>query len=293
MQYDMEDLLDQANEVQESMSRSYGVPDELDEIDLDAGASPSPPPSLPLTRSPALRPPRAAHATPPSPPCSAISYMVHTSEGAQALLTSPRYFPSRLEVPDQGRKLVRAVARRLLRTFAHCHLCVILSVSRFRRALWAGRRHRRAAPSPLRTALEPVPLTDARLSSSCPSPSLLHSHHPHLFVRLSSPSPLLPYSHHPTLFVHLETSTSLVRRFAALNARFALVDEDPGALLELELGGEGMGGLGLGLERGFEGGEGGEEGEGEGEGYEEEEDGSEEDEEDDDGGIRAVGDASL
>ncbi|BGP43409.1 Vacuolar protein-sorting-associated protein 60 [Rhodotorula kratochvilovae] len=36
MQYDMEDLLDQANEVQESMSRSYGVPDELDEIDLDA-----------------------------------------------------------------------------------------------------------------------------------------------------------------------------------------------------------------------------------------------------------------
>ncbi|GAA5854203.1 hypothetical protein JCM9279_006178 [Rhodotorula babjevae] len=36
MQYDMEDLIDQANEVQESMSRSYGVPDELDEIDLDA-----------------------------------------------------------------------------------------------------------------------------------------------------------------------------------------------------------------------------------------------------------------
>lgn len=39
MQYDMEDLIEQANEVQESMSRSYGVPDELDEADLDAGAS--------------------------------------------------------------------------------------------------------------------------------------------------------------------------------------------------------------------------------------------------------------
>jgi len=57
MQYDMEDLLDQANEVQESMSRSYGVPDELDEIDLDAGASPSLPSSLPpssLSRSSSL-----------------------------------------------------------------------------------------------------------------------------------------------------------------------------------------------------------------------------------------------
>lgn len=39
MQYDMEDLIDQANEVQESMSRSYGVPDELDEADLEAGGS--------------------------------------------------------------------------------------------------------------------------------------------------------------------------------------------------------------------------------------------------------------
>lgn len=46
MQYDMEDLIEQANEVQESMSRSYGVPDELDEIDLDAG------PSAPLPLSP-------------------------------------------------------------------------------------------------------------------------------------------------------------------------------------------------------------------------------------------------
>ncbi|KAL8279309.1 hypothetical protein RQP46_008346 [Phenoliferia psychrophenolica] len=36
MQYEMEDLIEQANEVQESMSRSYGVPDEVDEADLEA-----------------------------------------------------------------------------------------------------------------------------------------------------------------------------------------------------------------------------------------------------------------
>ncbi|KAM0751608.1 hypothetical protein T439DRAFT_324794 [Meredithblackwellia eburnea MCA 4105] len=36
IQYEMEDLIEQANEVQESMSRSYGVPDEVDEADLEA-----------------------------------------------------------------------------------------------------------------------------------------------------------------------------------------------------------------------------------------------------------------
>ncbi|ODO01568.1 hypothetical protein I350_06388 [Cryptococcus amylolentus CBS 6273] len=34
--YDMEDLIDQANEIQESLGRSYGVPDEVDEADLMA-----------------------------------------------------------------------------------------------------------------------------------------------------------------------------------------------------------------------------------------------------------------
>lgn len=34
--YDMEDLMEQANEVQESMSRTYGVPEEVDEADLEA-----------------------------------------------------------------------------------------------------------------------------------------------------------------------------------------------------------------------------------------------------------------
>jgi hypothetical protein len=39
MQYDMEELLEQANEVQESLARSYAVPDEIDEADLEAGES--------------------------------------------------------------------------------------------------------------------------------------------------------------------------------------------------------------------------------------------------------------
>ncbi|KXN89548.1 Charged multivesicular body protein 5 [Leucoagaricus sp. SymC.cos] len=34
--YDMEELLEQANEVQEMLGRSYAVPDELDEADLEA-----------------------------------------------------------------------------------------------------------------------------------------------------------------------------------------------------------------------------------------------------------------
>ena len=35
--YDMEDMLEQANEIQESLGRSYAVPDEIDEADLEAG----------------------------------------------------------------------------------------------------------------------------------------------------------------------------------------------------------------------------------------------------------------
>ncbi|EJD01012.1 uncharacterized protein FOMMEDRAFT_21472, partial [Fomitiporia mediterranea MF3/22] len=36
MHYDMEDLLEQANEIQETLGRSYAVPDEIDEADLQA-----------------------------------------------------------------------------------------------------------------------------------------------------------------------------------------------------------------------------------------------------------------
>ena len=37
MHYDMEELLEQANEIQETLGRSYAIPDELDEADLEAG----------------------------------------------------------------------------------------------------------------------------------------------------------------------------------------------------------------------------------------------------------------
>ena len=33
----MEDLLEQANEIQSTLGRSYAVPDEIDEADLEAG----------------------------------------------------------------------------------------------------------------------------------------------------------------------------------------------------------------------------------------------------------------
>lgn len=37
MQDDMEDMLDDVNEIQESLGRQYGVPDNIDEADLEAG----------------------------------------------------------------------------------------------------------------------------------------------------------------------------------------------------------------------------------------------------------------
>lgn len=40
MHDEMADLMESAAEVQESMSRTYGVPDELDEADLEAGTWP-------------------------------------------------------------------------------------------------------------------------------------------------------------------------------------------------------------------------------------------------------------
>ena len=49
--YDMEDLLEQANEIQDALGRSYAVPDEIDEADLQAGACPALCPThYPLTR---------------------------------------------------------------------------------------------------------------------------------------------------------------------------------------------------------------------------------------------------
>ncbi|RIA95282.1 Snf7 family [Glomus cerebriforme] len=37
IQDDMEDLLEQANDIQESLGRTYGVPEDIDEDDLEAG----------------------------------------------------------------------------------------------------------------------------------------------------------------------------------------------------------------------------------------------------------------
>jgi charged multivesicular body protein 5 len=37
MQDDLDDLLQQANEVQETLGRSYGLPDDVDEDELEAG----------------------------------------------------------------------------------------------------------------------------------------------------------------------------------------------------------------------------------------------------------------
>ena len=37
MQDEMEDMLEQANEVMETMGRSYGLPEDVDEDDLEAG----------------------------------------------------------------------------------------------------------------------------------------------------------------------------------------------------------------------------------------------------------------
>lgn len=51
MHYEMEDLLDQANEIQESLGRSYAVPDELDEADLEAGKLVAPHPFVPHSKS--------------------------------------------------------------------------------------------------------------------------------------------------------------------------------------------------------------------------------------------------
>lgn len=39
MQDDMSDMLEQANEIQETLGRNYSLPDDIDEADLEAGVS--------------------------------------------------------------------------------------------------------------------------------------------------------------------------------------------------------------------------------------------------------------
>ncbi|GAA5902792.1 uncharacterized protein JCM6883_007245 [Sporobolomyces salmoneus] len=69
-----------------------------------------------------------AHETPPSKPCSALSYISHVLEGSSSLLTSTKYFPSRVtlssnnqEEEEKMKKLVGTISRRLYRCFAHMY----------------------------------------------------------------------------------------------------------------------------------------------------------------------------
>jgi len=61
----------------------------------------------------------AAHATANENECCAIDYIVHTLDGATALLNSARYFPSRLQIPPSSIKHFTSIARRLYRILAH------------------------------------------------------------------------------------------------------------------------------------------------------------------------------
>ncbi|KAJ3124052.1 hypothetical protein HK098_001428 [Nowakowskiella sp. JEL0407] len=59
----------------------------------------------------------AAHPQPNS--CRAFEYMIHTLDGATALLCSDRYFPSRGSIKESSLRHYQAIARRLYRIFAH------------------------------------------------------------------------------------------------------------------------------------------------------------------------------
>lgn len=59
----------------------------------------------------------AVHDSPQS--CCAIDYSCHTLDYAATILTSSRYFPSRLSLTAQGGKHLSSIFRRLYRIFAH------------------------------------------------------------------------------------------------------------------------------------------------------------------------------
>lgn len=59
----------------------------------------------------------AVHDPPQS--CCAIDYSCHTLDHAATILTSSRYFPSRLNLTAQGGKHLSSIFRRLYRIFAH------------------------------------------------------------------------------------------------------------------------------------------------------------------------------
>ncbi|KAF8804900.1 Mob1/phocein [Phlegmacium glaucopus] len=53
--------------------------------------------------------------------CCAIDYILHTVNSATALLSSPRTFPSRLQIPLASHRHFSSLARRLGRIFAHAY----------------------------------------------------------------------------------------------------------------------------------------------------------------------------
>ncbi|KAF8472070.1 Mob1/phocein [Kalaharituber pfeilii] len=59
----------------------------------------------------------AVHEPPQS--CCAIDYSCHTLDHAATILTSSKYFPSRLSLSQQGGKHLSSIFRRLYRIFAH------------------------------------------------------------------------------------------------------------------------------------------------------------------------------
>jgi hypothetical protein len=57
--------------------------------------------------------------------CTALSYISHVLQGSSTLLTSIRYFPSRISLRDDDegvRSLLKTVSRRLYRCFSHTYL---------------------------------------------------------------------------------------------------------------------------------------------------------------------------
>ncbi|TPX31676.1 hypothetical protein SmJEL517_g05040 [Synchytrium microbalum] len=61
----------------------------------------------------------AAHLTPQS--CCAMDYIIHTLDGTTALMNSPKFFPSRISMPEGSTKHFSNIARRLYRIFAHSY----------------------------------------------------------------------------------------------------------------------------------------------------------------------------
>ena len=53
--------------------------------------------------------------------CCAIDYILHTLDSATALLSSPRAFPSRIQIPGTSHRHFSSLARRLGRIFAHAY----------------------------------------------------------------------------------------------------------------------------------------------------------------------------